>query len=136
MTIEEKLKPYKDTNLSFYEAYLDCLPIEEMEGLVLEDAKYAGYAITYEGNRYFTDEGIKGWYTGTFYIKDGKPYELVKFPGNETISLVADLVSQMPYNKEVSTNTPKIFEIERYFSFEIEHYLRKNWYDSQITSIK
>lgn len=128
MTIEEKLKPYKDTNLSFYEAYSDCLPIEEMEGLVLEDAKYAGYAITYGGVRYFTDEGIRGWCTGTFYIKDGKPYELVKFPGYETISLAAGLISQMTCNTEISSVPLK--------RFEIEHYLKMNWYDSQIKKLK
>lgn len=123
MTIEEKLAPYKDKNLSFYEAYLDCKPIEEMEGEILEDAKWSGYAITYGGIRYFTDEGIRGICHGTFYIKNGIPREILKCPDFDILNFASKLVCKMLNNNEVNR-------------FDIEFYIRKNWYQEQIKDLK
>ena len=115
MTIEEKLKEYKDKNLSFYEAYIDCTPIEEIEGCIIENAVYSGYRITTKnGNSFFTDYGIRGIEKGTFYIKNGQPHKIINMPNSDTLCYIGDIISSM--------------ENINYSRFDITSYLRINWF--------
>lgn len=104
MTIEEKLEPYKD-NEQFCMSYLDCEPIENIEGLVIENGTWCGYAISDNyGHRWFTDEGIRGVSRGTFYIKNGRPIDLIPMPEYETILLIARMLEKGMKPHQISRN--------------------------------
>lgn len=92
MKIEEKLEPYKD-NEKFYESYLDCEPIENIEGQVIENAKWCGYALSDAyGNRWFTDYGIRGISKGTFFVFNGEPHKMVTVPEYDTLDIVCKMI--------------------------------------------
>lgn len=97
MTIEEKLEKYKDKHLSFVEAYSDCIPIEEIEGEIIENDSYSGYCVTTQnGTKYFTDAGIRGRCIGTFYIHNGVPEDIIGAPSSELEDYFVSLLQICP----------------------------------------
>lgn len=126
MTIEEKLEKYKDKHLSFVETYSDCIPIEEIEGEIIENASYSGYCVTTKnGTKYFTDAGIRGRCIGTFYIHNGVPEDIIGAPSYELEDYFCKLVINMPEIKNLNLS-----------SYSIKAFIRKQWYDYQINRIK
>lgn len=76
-TIEEVLEPYKKHE-HFYNSYLDCEPIDNVECCVFEDAEYCGYSLTTKsGKKYFTPYGIRGFERGTYFIYQNEPIKVV-----------------------------------------------------------
>lgn len=115
MTIQDKLKDYEN-NPSFCEAYMDCKPIEEIEGEIIEDGKFCGYALSDKyGNRWFTDYGIRGIEEGTFKVVNGNPKRIIKQPNYDTLMYIAKLLRDKT-------------DISQFTIYEI---LKKNWYENQ-----
>lgn len=119
VTIEEVLAEYKESDEAFYYAYLDCNPIEWVEGMVFENATYSGYALkSQNGYRFFTPYGIRGISKGTFFIYHGEPIEMQKEISWEQLCIV-DKILEKRVARTIRDNWYKV-QIEKYEGAEFK----------------
>lgn len=119
ITIEEVLAPYKGKNEAFYYAYLDCNPIDWVEGMVFENATYSGYALKAQnGYRFFTPYGIRGISKGTFFIYHGEPIEIQKEIDLGQLDIINKILEQR-VSRKIHENWYKV-QIEKYEGAEFK----------------